>query len=242
MTIKDVNEYSKEEYKLLLRSFLDQGYEFCDFHSYKDQGSLILRHDIDFCLDAALQIAQMNAELDISGTFFFMLSSFSYNLLERETRLQVMAIKKLGQNISLHFDPTAYDDPKIGFAFERKTFEDLTSTPINIFSVHRPGNFLDNPNEIYDQTKHTYMDEYFKNMKYVSDSGGSFKYGHPLELPEFNDRKTIHMLLHPIWWTQSYNSSTERLNLWMDNHVNSFTEKTAKNCKTYTPSSYKKTG
>ena len=48
---------------------------------------------------------------------------------------------------------------------------------------------------------HTYMPEFFSNIKYCSDSEGLWKYDNPESLINDTNIKTLHLLTHPIWWT-----------------------------------------
>ena len=78
---------------------------------------------------------------------------------------------------------------------------------------------------------HTYEDKYFKEMIYISDSGGADI------IERFDKQKTIdkpiHMLMHPIWWVNESKSPTETLNRWLNLHNRFLKSETAKNCKTY---------
>ena len=226
----------KRQYIRLLTRFREQGYKFYNYDNYKNESSIVLRHDIDFSLDSALKVAKWNKEEGVSGTFFFMMTGFSYNLLEKNSKEIVQEIVNYNQNISIHFDPTAYINADLvqGFLSEKIVFEKIFDTKIKIFSVHRPGPFLNSPNQSIQDCKSTYADEFTKKMKYFSDSGGEgFKYGHPCDSEEFAKHKNIQLLLHPIWWTEKGNTPTEKLNSWIENRTRYIGYQTSKNCKTY---------
>jgi hypothetical protein len=225
----------QKEYVNLINKFKNKGYDFKTFDKYKNSSSVILRHDIDFSLDSALTLAKWNSQEEITATFFFMVSSFSYNLMQNEEKDKVNAIKELNQRISLHFDPTAYKDLKKGFSIEKSLFEALFNEKIEVFSVHRPGDFLKNPNITLDFCKNTYDHKFQKKMKYFSDSGGEFKYGEPWNSKEFNENKNIQLLIHPIWWTTEGKNPTEKLNNWINDKKEDVKLNTSKNCKSYIP-------
>ena len=173
-----------------------------DFSDFFDAvpGTVVLRHDIDFSLDAALSIARLDKKLEISSSFFFMLSSNMYNLTSSFSRDKVFEIAEMGHRISLHFDPTAHIDVDAGFVLEKSLFENLFNVELDIVSLHRPGKFLDNNNRKLFNVEHTYEDKYFKNMVYLSDSAGKdcrMKWTQALnESVEANF--PIQLLLHPI--------------------------------------------
>ena len=223
-------------YQDLINGFLKNGYtaEFFRAAETAHGQCLIIRHDIDFDCGYAYQIAKIENELGVKGSYFFLLRSDSYNLLSAENTDYVRRIRDDGHDVSLHFDPTIYGEDFLeGFKREREIFENIFDVKIEIISLHRPNDFFLNYDELLGEVEHTYQNKYFREIKYISDSQGMFRYGHPLETEEFRARKTIHLLTHPIWWVGKGRSNiailkkhiSERQAL-MDAHV-------AKNCIPY---------
>jgi hypothetical protein len=103
---------------------------------YKD---IILRHDVDYHIDYALELAKIEKKLNIKSTYFFLLRSDFYNLFSFESTNKINIIKKLGHKISLHFDDAIYNkNLKINFLREKKFFEKMMNVKIDIISFHRP--------------------------------------------------------------------------------------------------------
>ncbi len=204
-------------YKELIGAFLDNGYRPVYFTSaLKPKRQLILRHDIDFDCCYANEIAAVEIELGVKATYFFLLRSDSYNLLSKRNINYVLQIKEQGHQISLHFDPVVYGEDYLeGFRFEREVFEKTFKTKIEIISIHRPNEFFLNFDEKLDGVEHTYQTKFFKDIKYISDSQGFFRFGHPLESVEFKKKDTIHLLIHPIWWQGTGDSNITVLH----NHI-----------------------
>lgn len=222
------------EYKILISSFLDKGYQ-TDFFSdsIPVKGKLILRHDIDFDIKYAFQLSQIEDELNIKSTYFFMLGSKFYNILERENIEMIESIKSRGHKISLHFDPTIYTDIESGLLREVALFESLFKTQINYISIHRPSTyFLNNANTIAG-INHTYQPIFFKKIKYFADSQGSFRYGHPLDSDEFKSFNTIQLLIHPIWWVTQSQTVISKLNEFLETRIGQFKQHMAFNCIPY---------
>lgn len=226
---------SREEPDLhgLLDQFLAAGYRFSAFEKAPEARTVFLRHDIDFSLDHALRCARVEQEMGIAATYFFMLSSNFYNLHSQRSRAIVDEIAALGHHVRLHYDPTAHRDLDEGFDLERRTFERLFGVTLDVVSLHRPRDFLDNPDRQLAGVTHTYQSCYFREMAYLSDSGGSFKYGHPLASPAFQERRPIHLLLHPIWWVSVGATPSEKLRKWQAELHELLDEETALNCTTY---------
>jgi hypothetical protein len=62
-------------YRELLRAAKFGGYRFAGFDRAPQAGELILRHDVDLSLDAALTVAEAEAEEGAWSTWFLMTRS-----------------------------------------------------------------------------------------------------------------------------------------------------------------------
>lgn len=223
------------DYRHLLSAFLKKDYRAVSFGDQdSSHGELILRHDIDFDCGLARQMAEIEADLGVTSTYFFMLRSESYNLLSDGNDEHVNAIRKAGHRISLHFDPTVYDDFVAGFQTEKTIFETMFETTIDIVSLHRPNDFFLQYDQPIAGTAHTYQRHFFKDIAYMSDSQGQFRYGHPLESEAFAEGRTIHLLTHPIWWmVPNPGSAIDLLNDFLEKRTHAYRHHMAQNCIPY---------
>ena len=67
---------------MILESVINQGYEFVDFYTLnleRPAKQVILRHDIDYSLAMAWEMAELDAAYKIKSTFALLLSSPLYN-------------------------------------------------------------------------------------------------------------------------------------------------------------------
>ena len=128
----------------------------------------------------------------------------------KETFETIKSIKDSGNQISVHFDSSNYEDIEDGIKYELSLFYDLFKVKPKIISAHRPDKaFTENQIEIA-EIEHTYEPKYFKNIKYIADSRGAFRYGHPFDTKEYINRESIHLCIHPIWWVANkYESPLE---------------------------------
>jgi len=228
--------FGQKSYLKIIKSFIDCGFSFNRFlekeNQYKEK-KIYLRHDIDFSVIEALKMAKLEYEMGVNATYFFMISSNTYNLLSGNNQSIVRDIQKLGHDVSLHFDPTVYTDVNSGFQSEKLIFENIFNEKIKFVSVHRPGDFLNNNNRKLPGSRHTYEDEFFREMNYISDSGGKDISQKLLELAQSSGEISLHILIHPIWWTNFASTPTETLNNWLSNQQNFLIEETQRNCKTF---------
>ena len=142
-------------------------------------------------------------------------------------------IESLGHKISLHYDIEIYTDPKKELIAEIKIFEDFFNTKIDIISIHRPSkDFLKNPNN-YFNVPNTYENKYFEQISYFADSGGRFRFGNPLDSPDYKLNHNIQLLTHPIWWTSNLNSVDDILNQLIKRRKSELKLLLGKNVKTF---------
>jgi len=224
---------NKHDYIKLIESFLNVGYQDSFFHDYIESSEkvLLLRHDVDFDLAKALEMAKVENSLGVRSTYFFLLSSSSYNLLAPESLRLINNLKYLGHEVSLHFDPTVYKDFLYGLNEEVEIFEKVVQTKVRAISFHRPAkDLLNNKVKLPKNIVHTYEEKYFKHTKYISDSGGKFKYGHPLDSNEFRNRKNMQLLTHPIWWFTEGREPVDKLKFFMLEREKLLSLHVARNC------------
>ena len=225
--------FGLKNYELLVSSLRKQGFEFAiDWSVDAKSRTVLMRHDIDFSVDDALVMANFETKLNLKSTYFFMLSSNTYNLLSKRNRDAVIQIKEMGHKVSLHFDPTAYDSLEV-FLEERRVFEKAFKTKIDIVSIHRPNKFLENNNIDLYGTKQTYQDRFFKEFRYLSDSGGRDVSLPVLEFLSSSAEQALHLLVHPVWWVRRLSTPTVTLNNWRSDYFDIITDEIRSNCKTY---------
>jgi hypothetical protein len=218
-------------YKNFLQTFKDQGYQFCLFSELTEpKKQIALRHDIDFDTNFALQSAMVEKQLGIKSTYFFLLRSNFYNIFSPQDFDNIMSIREMGHCISVHFDPSIYDNFHEGLKTEVKLFQEFFKEEVNIISLHRPNAFFQEFDAPIFGIEHTYQSKYFRNVKYISDSTGVWRFGHPFDTPEFAQQKSIHLLIHPIWWMLDGLSNLDKLKLYYSHRVDSLKTDFSNNC------------
>ncbi|MDA9555045.1 hypothetical protein N9R54_02305 [Pelobium sp.] len=199
------------EYGTFLNLFLENDYTFIFFNELTSANNqIILRHDIDFDCELAYLMAKIESDINIKSTFFFLVSSDSYNIISESNYNYIKKIKDLGHQISIHFDPLVYNDYRNGLDKEVEIFQKIFGQDVEIISLHRPNQFFLESNEPISGIAHTYQDKYFKNIKYFADSTGLWRFGNPLNSREFKERMSLQVLVHPVWWiTKGANNKTK---------------------------------
>lgn len=223
-----------DDYKDLLKAFLNAGYSPMPFVEQPPQhGALLLRHDVDFDVALAEKIAALENEMKVQATYFFMLTSASYNVLDQANRMAIYRIREMGHQISLHFDPSVYDDFILGLKMELEYFKMFFGERPSCISIHRPNDYFINNDCNIEGVRHTYQSRYSKEIKYFSDSQGQFRYGHPLASDAFLCRQSIQLLIHPVWWVTDGCGPHDILERFLRIRISKFQQHIAKNCIPY---------
>jgi hypothetical protein len=223
------------DYETFLGMFLDKEYaiEPLVADELASAGKLYLRHDIDFDCQLALEMARTEARLGARATYFFMMTSDSYNLLAADNAACVEEIRALGHKISIHFDPLRYQDFLKGLEQETTIFGTLFNSKVDLISLHRPNDYFLSHDQEISGIAHTYQSKYLKNIKYVADSRGSFRFGPPEETDAFVHGRSIHLLIHPVWWVIPRSTPQETLDSFALRRLGQFQDHIEANCVTY---------
>lgn len=208
-------EFSPTGYAALLSALRAKGYQprrFADADPARRD--LILRHDIDFSLDAARIMAEQERERGFISTYFVLLRTEFYNALSAAGFAAMRHILECGHDIGLHFDMTLYPDPsKHDEAIKRECglLEAALGRPVSVLSLHRPAANRVGESDRLGGRLNAYGPRFIKQMGYCSDSRGAWRFGEPLDHPAVQEGRALQLLTHPFWWQAPTLPPTERL-------------------------------
>lgn len=193
-----VNEqFTEIGYRNLIEAFGRSGYSFELFDGdYSDEKKVYLRHDIDFSVECAHDVALIDQSLGIRSTFFFLPNSELYNLYSGRSYDLVNKIIEMGHDVCLHVDFDVLNKLETVMACFKMYYP---HSKTNIISFHQPKKIPSNyylPKGVIN----VYDLRFFSEIEYASDSGGEWKYGHPLERKAFKYKGSFQLLTHPVWW------------------------------------------
>lgn len=201
-------DFTLAGYRALVESLLGRGYLVVSYDEADPAARhLILRHDLDMSLEAALPIASIEAELAIKASYFVLLRTEMYNPWSERGQKYLRRILGLGHEIGLHLDSSLYpgDPDKLDRAAteECRTLEAVTGAPVETVSFHRPTPELLGRAQHIGGRRHTYQPRFYSDMGYCSDSRGAWRHGHPLDHPAVVGGRAVQLLTHPIWWNRA---------------------------------------
>lgn len=205
------DNYSMSAYADLLELLKLRGFEARNFSNLAEQGAkVILRHDVDADLEAAVAMAEMERNSGLRATYFLMLASPLYNLLNHEFASLGRTITALGHSIGLHYDENY--NKSIGMDSRQTELDiqsqagllgQLLSCEVSAISFHQPSpELLKSPPET-----HPLVNAYgllgSADTAYVSDSNR--RQGVREDVTFYtsdgpNRVKTLQILIHPMWW------------------------------------------
>ena len=217
-------EFTDEIYSNIVKK-ASQKWPFISFKHAKKSGKACLwRHDIDFSLNRALKLAEIENACGVRATYFIHLHSIFYNPFEIDQAKIIQKIISLGHWIGLHFEPHFYlateenIEWKKHIEFERYLLKQISKTDINSVSFHNPDvNGWENFNEEKVCSMiNTYSNYISKNYYYISDSNGYWRYKNLIIEINNSLNDKIHILTHPGHWQEKAMSPNDRIKRCLD--------------------------
>ena len=228
------------DYANLIQEFRSREYQEVDFTAAEpDRRHLVLRHDVDMCLERAVAMATVEAELGVSASYFLLVNTEMYNVGSRHARNLVGKILRHGHKIGLHFDGSGVPEGAVDalhkeVRLECEILEQHTGCAVTVVTFHRPQQWLIGFPQLVAGRLHGYLPRFFHDIGYCADSGGEFRFHHPLEHPAVLDGRALQLVTHPIWWCASRDEDPLRkLERFFDDRARLLAVELAANCKPY---------
>jgi hypothetical protein len=184
-------DFSLEHYRELLRAAKAGGYRWAGFDRGPEAGDVILRHDVDLSLEAAVALAELEAEEGAWSTWFLMTRSVFYNLDSAEGERTIERLRALGHRVAHH---AVYPHVDLDDRFDR------------VVAWHNPD--PEYVNEPIDGVVNVMQAPWFDREHYRSDSNQHWRSGCPHEALARGELDWVQMLTHPEIWV--YEGSTMR--------------------------------
>jgi len=159
------------------------GYRFAPFENGPERGEIYLRHDVDLSLDAALQMAEVEAEHGVASTYLLMTESVFYNLASSEGAAAIAGLRELGHAVGLH---AVYPNVELDDRFDA------------VVSWHNPD--PERMSKPIPGATNVYAEPYFDRPTYRSDSNQHWRAGCPHEELRGGGFPWLQILVHPEIW------------------------------------------
>jgi hypothetical protein len=191
--------FTLDHYRELLRAARDGGYRWAFFDGEPRAGDLLLRHDVDLSLDAALRIAVLEAEEGAVATYFLMTESVFYNLASTEGRTALERLHALGHRVGLHAVwPNAQRDERFD----------------PVVAWHNPDpEYMTAPVE---GAVNVMAEPWFAPETYRSDSNQRWRHGCPHGELAAGSFTWLQLLTHPEIWAYPGETMAETMHAMLD--------------------------
>ena len=210
--------FNYAEYRNII-TLVKQNLPIIDFSEVNDEVNAfcVLRHDIEFSIDRALQMARIEHEdLNVHSTYTVQLRNNTYNALSQKNIEAIQEIESMGHYIGLHQNPPQMSDDELVDYITKdiETLEHYYGFSVDRFAFHRCGSnpgilerYVEIPGKINCYAKEFF--HYFSGDKpeeirvhYLADSNHDWKYGHPFNIDYWDLPQKMQLLTHPYSWTE----------------------------------------
>ena len=191
--------FSVAGYRELLRAAKAGGYRFAFFDRPPAPGDLLLRHDVDLSLGAALAMAEVEAEEGVQSTWFLMTRSTFYNLASSEGEHLLGRLRELGHRVGHHgVHPHVDLDDRFDrvVAWHNPEREFMDSEIPGAVNVMRP--------------------PFFDGDHYRSDSNQDWRGASPRDSLARGEYAWLQLLIHPEVWMYEGDTMRETMEAFLD--------------------------
>ncbi len=195
-------DYTYASYCALLEHIRACGRVVSPLRDVPESGSfVILRHDVDYSVLKAREMAVFEHGMGIRSTYFLLLTSPYYNLLAEDNLRAARDIAAMGHEIGFHYDTDGFagvdHDAQCAKVIELARFlSTAVGTPVTSIAQHNPS--LTRVRIRVPGYVDAYSDRFFREIAYVSDSRRLF--GTPDLQAFFKQHEKSQLLIHPLWW------------------------------------------
>jgi hypothetical protein len=191
--------FDLDHYRELLDAARAGGYRFAFFQGQPREGDLILRHDVDLSLDAAVRMAELEADAGAAATYFLMTESVFYNLASEDGERALARLRELGHRIGLH---AVYPRARLDERFEP------------VVAWHNPDpDYMSSPVE---GAINVMEEPWFSPATYRSDSNQHWRSGCPHDELRTGAFPWLQLLTHPEIWAYPGETMGETMHAMLD--------------------------
>lgn len=209
-----MTDFTHQGYLGLLKFIKEElGYTIGPLRDFPEEGPfVILRHDIDFSVAKAAEMARLDSEAGVCSTFFVLLTAPYYNALSADNLSLLRSIAEMGHEIGLHYDCTGFElltteVRRRRVALLAEALADGVGHEVTSIAQHKPASA--GVRETFPLFRDAYDPRFFPVNGYLSDS--RMKFGTDDVQAFFRANQRSQVLIHPVWWHKSAKTRDEAL-------------------------------
>ena len=208
--------FSYDDYREIISIIKSTGRHCSYAEALGKDNFVIMRHDVEYSVERAYQMAKVEQSMDFVSTFFFQWTNNTYNILSRRNMDMIKDMHERGQHIGLHFALNGMTDMqqiRKRIQMEIDILSEMFGFEITEFSIHRPSKDVLRENIKLDGILNAYQDDFFTfadkinestalTVKYMSDANHIWRYGYPDEA-NITGYDKVQILVHPFAWSKN---------------------------------------
>lgn len=197
-------EFRKESYALFLEDALARNYsikqvkELSSKTDFTQEKAIYMRHDVDYSLDYALHMAEVETFYNVRTSYFVMTHSDFYSALSPHSQKIIKLIQRLGHEVGLHYVRGS------NLSLQLDILESVTGR-VHSIACHKP----DQLNFVFTDRVNSYDPEIMQKLTYISDSSMAWRKHTPIEF--IKTGQSFQCLTHPVWWMAKGGTMPEKL-------------------------------
>jgi hypothetical protein len=192
-------DFSLRHYRELLDAALQGGYRPAGFDRPPQAGDLLLRHDVDLSLAAAVRMAEVESEAGVWSTWLLMTRSPFYNLAALEGERTIARLREVGGRIAHH---AVWPHVDLDERFEP------------LVAWHNPDpEYMTAPLE---GAENVMASPWFDPDHYRSDSNQRWRHDCPHEQLARGEFEWLQLLIHPEIWVYDGTTMGETMESFLD--------------------------
>jgi hypothetical protein len=191
--------FDLDHYRELLEAAREGGYRFTTFDEEPTPGALFLRHDVDLSLDAAVRMAELEAEAGATATYFLMNQSVFYNLASAEGAATIARLRELGHRVGHH---AVYPEANLEERLDM------------VLAWHNPDPEYISAPIVW--ARNVMAEPYFTPDTYRSDSNQHWRSGCPHDDLRTGGFPWLQLLTHPEIWVYEGDTMGETMRSMLD--------------------------
>lgn len=227
-----MNDFSYQHYRKIIAVLVKTGKltTFRAVNRKQPNQYIVIRHDIEFSVDRALNLAKLEKKLGIHTTYLVQIRNPIYNPFSHDNLQCLRMIKNLGHEIGLHYycikeRPFNQSIAAKEIKVDLQVLSYMLGFKVDIFSIHRPNEnilkaYLNIPGIIncYGKKFFHFYPKKFPAIPlnqlpavYLADSNNQWYYGEPLVVLKQLSQVKMQILFHPYSWNK--NNWNDQINL-----------------------------
>lgn len=213
------DDFTLSNYRKLIQIAKVQGFQFI-LHKDKyvsERKDIIWRHDVEFSVEIAYEMAKIEAEEGVKTTYFFQLHCPCYNLFSIRTSTLLKKIKNLGHHVGLHFDSHYFniqseEELNKYIELDKNYMNAVLGLDIDTYSFHNTNPFILSCKEYkYGGLINVYSSYFKEHYDYCADSTGIWRYERLEDKLKDITIRHLQVLVHDGMWSEKVLSPRKRL-------------------------------